>query len=171
MADILLELYGVDKKSVKIIETVESNETADALKVGSVDAAILPGGLRAGYILDLAQSADLVFLKIPDDKMDALVKRMGPAFYVTTIPANTYRGQTEEVKALAMPALLVCRQDLDQETVYKITKALFSSHDEMKNGHVSGADWNLKNTLKSEPIPFHPGAIRYFKEIGAWNKS
>jgi uncharacterized protein len=170
MADILLELYGVDKKRVKIIETVESNETADALKVGSVDAAVLPGGLGAGYILDLAQSTDLVFLQIPEDKMDALVKRMGSAFHVATIPANTYRGQTHDLKTLAMAALLVCRADLDEDTVYKITKGLFTSYDEIKSGHASGADWNLQNTLRSQPIPFHPGAIRYFREAGVWSK-
>jgi uncharacterized protein len=170
MANLLFEAYGIDKKKVKIIETVESNESAEALKIGTVDAAILPGGLNASYLLDLFHNADLMLLTIPDDKLDWIIKKLGPAFHKATIPAKTYKGQNQDVKVPAMSSIIACRADLPEETVYKITKAIFTNYNEIKAGHSSGADWTLKNTLKDEPIPFHPGAVRYFKEIGAWGK-
>jgi len=170
MANLLFEAYGIDKTKVKIIETVESNESAEALKIGTVDAAILPGGLYASYLIDLFHNADVAFLTIPDDKLDWIIKRLGKAFHKTKIPAKTYRGQNQDVYVPAMSAILVCRADLNEETVYKITKAIFTNYADIKAGHSSGADWTLKNTLKDEPLPFHPGAIKYYKEIGAWSK-
>jgi uncharacterized protein len=170
MANFLFEAYGIDKKKVKIIETVESNESAEALKIGTVDAAILPGGLASSYLLDLFHNADLTLLVIPDDKLDLIIKKLGPAFHKATIPAGTYKGQNQDVKVPAMSSIVACRADLPEETVYKITKAIFTNYADIKAGHSSGADWTLKNTLKDEPIPFHPGAIKYFKEIGAWGK-
>jgi TRAP transporter TAXI family solute receptor len=170
IANLLFDLYGVDKKEVKILETAESNEAVEALKMGTVDAAILPGGVPASFLLDLAQSTKVVFLSIPDDKLSTMLKRLGPAFHRGIIPPNTYRGQNYEVRVPAMSSLIVCRSDLPEETVYKITKSIFENYEEIKAGHSAGKDWNLQNTLKAPPLPFHPGAVRYFKEAGVWSK-
>ena len=69
-----------------------------------------------------------------------------------------------------MSAVIVVRRDMPEESVYKITKAIFSKPIEIRAGHSAGKDWNLQKTLQDPPIPFHPGAIRYFKEVGAWGK-
>jgi TRAP transporter TAXI family solute receptor len=170
IADILFELYGVPKKDVKILETPETNEAIEALKVGTADGAIIPAGVPASFLLDLFQSAKVSFLPIPDDKFNLLLKRMGSAFHPATIPANTYRDQGAPVKFPAMSSVIVVRPDMPEESVYIITKAIFSNQVEIKAGHSAGKDWNLKKTLEDPPIPFHPGAIRYFKEVGAWGK-
>jgi hypothetical protein len=170
IANLLFDLYGVDKKEVKILETAESNEAVEALKVGTVDAAILPGGVPASFLLDLAQSTKVVFLSIPDDKLNTMLKRLGPAFHRGIIPPNTYRDQNHEVRVPAMSSLIVCRSDLPEETIYKITKSIFENYEEIKAGHSAGKDWNLQNTMKAPPLPFHPGAVRYFKEAGVWGK-
>lgn len=170
IADVLLELYGVPKADVKILETPETNEAIEALKVGTADAAIIPAGVPASFLLDLFQSAKVSFLPISDDKFNALLKRMGNAFHSGIIPANTYRGQTLPMKYPAMSAVIVVRPDLPEESVYKITKAMFGNEIEIRVGHSAGKDWNLKKTLQDPPLPFHPGAIRYFKEVGAWGK-
>jgi TRAP transporter TAXI family solute receptor len=170
IANLLFDLYGVDKKEVKILETAESNEAVEALKVGTVDAAILPGGVPASFLLDLAQSTKVVFLSIRDDKLNTMLKRLGPAFHRGIIPPNTYRDQNYEVRVPAMSSLIVCRSDLPEETVYKITKSIFENYEEIKAGHAAGKDWNLQNTMKAPPLPFHPGAVRYFKEARVWSK-
>ena len=170
IADILLEAYGVDKKSVTILETSESTEAIDALKVGTADAAIIPAGVPASFLLDLAQRAKVTFLSIPDDKLKIVYSKLGSALHTGVIPANTYRGQNYEVKAPAMSAVIVVSADMPEESVYKITKAIFTNVNEIKAGHSAGKNWNLKKTLNDPPIPFHPGAIRYFKEVGAWGK-
>ena len=170
IAYILLESYGVDKKMVTILETPETNEAIEALKVGTADAAIIPAGVPASFLLDLSQSAKVTFLSIPDDKLKIVFSKMGNAFHIGVIPANTYRGQNYEVKVPAMASVIVAGADLPEETAYKITKAIFNNQNEIKAGHSAGKDWNLKKTLDDPPIPFHPGAIRYFKEVGAWGK-
>jgi TRAP transporter TAXI family solute receptor len=170
IADILLESYGVDKKSVSILETPETNEAIEALKVGTADAAIIPGGVPASYLLDLARSTKVTFFSLPDDKLKIVYSKMGSAFHTGFVPANTYSGQNYEVKAPAMASVIVVGADMPEESVYRITKAIFTNFNEIKAGHSAGKDWNLKKTLDDPPIPFHPGAIRYFKEVGAWGK-
>lgn len=170
IAEVLLELSGVPKKDVKILETSETNEAIEALKVGTADAAIIPAGVPASFLLDIFQSAKVSFLPIPDDKFSALLKKMGSAFHGGLIPANTYRNQTVPLKYPAMSAVIVVRPDMSEDAVYKITKAIFANQIEIRAGHSAGKDWNLKKTLQDPPLPFHPGAIRYFKEVGAWGK-
>ncbi|MDP2268961.1 MAG: TAXI family TRAP transporter solute-binding subunit, partial [Deltaproteobacteria bacterium] len=170
IVDILFELYGVDKKKVNILETAETNEAMEALKVGTVDAAVIPSGIPASYLLDIFRTTKVAILDIPDDKLKVVLSRMGSAFHTGFLPANTYQGQNYAVRTPAMSALLVVRSDLPEESVYKMTKALFGHQDDIKAGHASGKEWTLNKTLEDPPIPFHPGAIRYFKEIGVWGK-
>jgi TRAP transporter TAXI family solute receptor len=170
IANLLLQEYGIDKKKVKIIETVEANDAVEALKLGSADAALLPAGLNASFLMDLFRSTKMRFLSIPDDKLNAMIKKMGAAWHKSTIPANMYYGQDQPVKTLGVRALIVCRADLPEDMVYKITKAIFSSHNDIAAAHSAGKEWSLQNTVKDEPIPFHSGAIRYFKEVEVWKK-
>ena len=170
ISDILFELYGVDKKSVNILETSETNEAIEALKVGTADAAVIPSGIPASYLLDLFRSTKVAILTIPDDKLNIVLSRMGSAFHTGVIPANTYPGQNYEVRTPAMSALVIVRSDLPEGSVYKMTKAIFSHQNDIKAGHASGKEWTLQKALEHPPIPFHPGAIRYFKEVGVWGK-
>lgn len=170
ISDILFELYGVDKKSVNILETAETNEAIEALKVGTADAAVIPSGVPASYLLDLSRTTKIAVLTIPDDKLTIILSRMGSAFHTGVIPPNTYPGQNYEVRTPAMAALVIVRSDLPEESVYKMTKAIFSNQNDIKAGHASGKEWTLQKALDHPPIPFHPGAIRYFKEVGAWGK-
>ncbi|MDP2268862.1 MAG: TAXI family TRAP transporter solute-binding subunit, partial [Deltaproteobacteria bacterium] len=117
-----------------------------------------------------AQSAKVSFLSIPDDKLKIVLAKMGSAFHTGVIPPNTYRGQNYEVRVPAMSALIAVSANMPEESVYKITKAIFNNFNDIKAGHSAGKDWNLQKTLEDPPIPFHPGAIRYFKEAGVWGK-
>lgn len=164
----LLEIYGIDKKKVKILETTESNEACEALKVGAADAAIIPAGVGASFLMDLAYKIEIDILEIPSDKLETLLRKLGPAFHKAKIPANTYKGIDRDIYVPAMSAMIVCREDLPEDTAYKIAKGIFTNHAKISNAHALGKEWNLDNTLKDQPIPFHPGAVRYFKEIKAW---
>jgi uncharacterized protein len=61
------------------------------------------------------------------------------------------------------------RPDFPEETAYKVTKTLMESQKDMAAIHNVGKEWTLENTLKKPPVPFHTGAIRYFKEKAVWN--
>jgi TRAP transporter TAXI family solute receptor len=167
----MLKAYGVPKESVKILETAETNEAIEALKTGAADGALIPGGQRASNLLDLAGAVDMVFLSIPDDKYQVMLQDLGPAFLSGTIPAGVYKGQDQPVH---LPMLLLCvsvRPDFPEDTAYKITKTLMENQEALKAIHNVGKEWTLANTLRPPPAPFHPGAVKYFKEKGVWTSS
>lgn len=167
-AKAMLKAYNVPESDVRILETAETNEAIEALKVGTADAAIIPGGAPASTLSDLAQSVDVVFLSLPEDKLAAVLSELGPAFHKGVIPAGTYKGQTGEVAVPALSTDLVVRGDFPEDSAYNIIKTIMEGQKELAAVHKEGKSWNLEKTLQDPPLPFHPGAVKYFKEVGAW---
>ena len=165
----MLRAYNVPKDAVRILETAETNEAIEALKTGAVDGAQLPGGGRASNLMDLARDVDVTFLSIPDDKFQLMLKELGPAFLEGEVPAGIYKGQDYPIQVPLLLLGVSVRSDFPEDTAYKITKTLMESQKELEAVHNVGKEWTLKNTLKKPPAPFHPGAIKYFKEKGAWS--
>jgi len=165
----LLKAYGVPKDSLKILQTAETKEALEALKMGSADGAIIPAGLRSSTLLELAQSVDVTFLSISDDKMGRILEELGPAFHEGVIPKGTYKGQMEDVKVPALLAEIAVRADFPEDLAYLLTKTLMESEKELANVHSVGKEWTVSNTLRPPPAPFHSGAIKYFKERGLWS--
>lgn len=163
----LLEAYGIPENDVRSLATTETNEVLEALKIGSADAAIVPAGVPASFLTDLSQSADVVFVSIPDDKLEQMLKSLGPAFRKGVIPAGTYRGQDTPVAVPAMTAVLVARADLPEDPVYRITQALFAQPERIRSIHSAARHWTVENSLSNPPLPFHPGAERYYSGRGA----
>ena len=160
----LLAAYGLTESQVTVLSTTETNDAIEALKIGSADAALIPGGVPASFLLDLSQSARVRFLSIPDEKLEPMLEALGPAFRKGVIPAGTYRGQDADVRVPAIAALLVARAGLPDDLVYRLTKALFTNPDQIRRIHSAAADWTVENSLFRPPFPFHPGAARYFGE-------
>ncbi len=171
ITDALFKVYGIPKDSVKIIQTIETKEVLEALKIGSADAAIIPAGLRSSSLLELCQSIDINFLSIPEEKMKQIIEELGPAFSVALIPKGTYKGQNEDVMAPSLIAVLAVRSDVPEDIAYNITKTILESQKELAAVHSEAKDWKIENTLRLPPAPFHPGSIRYFKEKGFWDQS
>jgi TRAP transporter TAXI family solute receptor len=164
----VLAAYGVPESQVTILETAETNDAVEALKIGSADAAVLPGGVPASFLSDLSQSIDIVFVALSDDKLAQILGTLGPAYRKGVIPAGTYRGQTVDVTFPATAAVLVAHQDVPADLVYRLTKVLFENGERIQAVHSAGKDWNVTNSLSEPPLPFHPGAARYFKEREVW---
>jgi hypothetical protein len=167
----MLQAYGVPKDAVRILETAETNEAIEALKTGAVDGIHIPGGRNASNIMDLANDVDLVFMSFPDDKLELMIKELGPAFQKGVVPPGIYKGQDYPIQTTLLLLGVTARPDFPEETAYTITKTLMESQKELAAVHNVGKEWTLENTLKKPPVPFHPGAIRYFKEKGVWTAS
>jgi uncharacterized protein len=165
----MLKAYNVPKDSVKILETAETNEALEALKTGAVDGAQIPGGGRASNLMDLARDVDVTFLSIPDDKFQLMFKELGPAFQEGDVPAGIYKGQDHPIQVPLLLLGVTVRSDFLEDTAYKVTKTLMESQKDLEAVHNVGKEWTLKNTMKKPPAPFHPGAIKYFKEKGVWS--
>ena len=141
-------------------------ESSNAMKDGKIDGILCSPGYPAAAYSDLAASpTEFSFLEITDEQI-ASVNELYPIFYRKVIPANTYIGQNKAVNSMAQPNWLAIKQDIDEEVVYKITKAIFENLDYLVGVHDACKNIRLDSALSGLPVPLHPGALRYYQEVG-----
>ncbi|MDP6698949.1 MAG: TAXI family TRAP transporter solute-binding subunit [Candidatus Latescibacteria bacterium] len=140
----------------------------DMLADGSAVAAFLGGAVPTASITQASASQDIHFIPFDAAARDRLFERY-PFFAPAKIPADTYRGQRAEYAGMNVGNMhLITRVSLDEDTAYAFTKALYENRAEVVKKHPAGRAINPKNIVRDTGTPFHPGAIRYFKEIGIW---
>ena len=165
-ARLILAAYGIKETDIKP-EYIKPNQAADKMKDGALDAFFFVGGAPAGAIAELASSgAGIELLPIVGPQADSL-RLASPFFAFDTVPAATYR-DVAAVNTLSVGAQWVTSAKADAETVYQITKALYSDATQktLAAGHAKGKLITLKNAVMGAGIPFHPGAERFYKEAG-----
>lgn len=165
-ARLILGAYGLKDADLKA-EYLKPNQAGDKLKDGALDAFFFVGGVPAGAIAELAASgAGIELVPIDGPQIDALIKA-SPFFSHDTIPTDAYKG-VAGVKTLAVGAQLITSDKADVNTVYEITKALYSeaAQKALQAGHAKGKYITKENAVKSAGIPFHPGAAKFYKEVG-----
>lgn len=142
--------------------------SVDMLADGSADAAFLGGAVPTASITQASASQDIVFLPFTEQAMASLIADFS-FFTPATIPANTYRGQSEPFHGLNVGAMhLITSMDQDEERVYRLIKLLYERRSEVEKKHPVGKAIRAENVVGKTGIPFHDGAIRYYKEIGIW---
>ena len=163
---LILGAYGMTDKDVEA-EYLKPNQAGDKIRDGGLDAFFFVGGAPAGAIAELASSgAGIEIIPIVGPEIDKL--RSEQEFFTPdTIAAGMYQG-VGEVKTISVNAQLVTSAKLSEDTVYNITKALYSPETRkvLDNGHAKGKLITAENAVKGAGIPFHPGAEKYFKEAG-----
>lgn len=169
IANAMFDVYKVPKDKVKIISTVETKEALEALNLGSVDAAILPASLGAADIMQLFENGKVEFLNLEKGKVDEMLKKLPKSMFASVIPANTYKGQGKDANVFAFSTYLVAGEKLPEQSVYEITKAILGNTKEFSAVHKEAKNWTVENTLANPKLPYHPGAIKYFKEVGKWD--
>lgn len=142
------------------------SESADSLKDKHIDGFLFMSGIPNAAIQDTATTSELVFVSIPDDIIKKLTEKY-PFFTEYVIPAGTYKGQTTDVKTVAAKATLVVGAEVSEKVVYDLTKALFENQAELAAAHAKGKELVLEEAVKGISVPFHPGAEKYYKEVGA----
>lgn len=163
----ILAAYGIDIDKDINKQNLGFGPSADALKDDKIDAFFCVAGIPTTAITDLAMGMDITLVPVDDDKFDALSSQYD--FYTRqTIPAGTYNGVDEDVKTAAVMATYIVSNDLSEDTVYKITKAIFENKDEIAAAHVKGNELDSAKAVEGIPdvVPMHAGAAKYFKEIG-----
>lgn len=166
--DALLKAYDIDASKVKIVSTTNTGEAVNALKSDTVDAVVMPGSAGASYLQQLMRDKKIKYLKIPEDKMKAIVAMLPKYVAVAELPAKTYEGQDEAVRVFGLASYLVAAARVPDDTVYKVTKTLFDHIDQFHGFHAAAKEWTLKEALDAPTVPYHPGAVRYFKEKNVW---
>lgn len=160
----LLDIYGMKKEDVKA-QYLSFAESAEQFKDKHIDAFIVVAGIPNAAIMDIGAMHKIKILSIPDDMTGKLTQKY-PFLAPIKIPANTYKNITAEVKTVAVMAVLIINPEIKDDIAYSLTKALFENQAELATAHAKGKELNLKTAVKGVSIPFHPGAVKYYKEKG-----
>ena len=160
----LLDAYGMKKEDINV-QFLSFSESAEAYKDKHIDAFIVTAGIPNAGIMDVATQNEIRILNIPADVAAKLAQKY-PFLAAVKVPANTYKGQTAEVSTVAVNAVLIAGNSLSEAMVYNLTKALFENQVELASAHAKGKELNIKTAVTGVSIPFHPGAVKYYKEKG-----
>ncbi|HEY8709811.1 MAG TPA: TAXI family TRAP transporter solute-binding subunit [Burkholderiaceae bacterium] len=159
----VLKAAGLSYQDFAKVEYLPFGESVELMKNRQLDVTLQSAGLGVASLRDLAVSMKIVVVEIPAD----VVAKVGDAAYQpAVIPANTYEGQTKDVPSIAIQNFLVTREGLPDDTVYTMTKAMWENLDALVAAHAAGKAIRKENALKGMPLPLHPGAARYYREIG-----
>ncbi|MGI6092719.1 MAG: TAXI family TRAP transporter solute-binding subunit [Veillonellaceae bacterium] len=158
----ILETYGITYNDLSP-QYLSFGEAANGLKDGNVDAAFVTAGYPTAAIQDIAFQHKVRLIQVDADKADALIKKY-PFYAKQIVKADTYPGQTTDVTTVAVKAMLVVPEGLDTDTVYNMTKAIYTNTDRLKAAHKLGEGITKETAAEGMPIPLHPGAEKFFKE-------
>ena len=160
----ILEGYGITFDDIKK-NNLSFKESAEGLQNGTLDACFVTAGVPNAALQELAFTAGLVLIPVNGAEADSICNKY--SFYTkTVIPAGTYKGTDVDTEALAIKATLAVSASLDENTVYEMTKTLFENLGELGAAHAKGKEVSAKAAVTGISVPFHPGAAKYFKEIG-----
>lgn len=140
-------------------------DSKEALKDGRIDAAFIVAGAPTSAITELATTNGVYLVNINGEVRDSIMEEC--AYYEPlTIPAGTYPGQDEDVETITVKAVLIVSADADEDTVYKLTAALFDHTEEITAENAKGSELSVENATSVQTLPFHKGAARYYAEHG-----
>jgi hypothetical protein len=144
------------------------SQSVDALKDGKIDAFFWSGGVPTAAVLDLANTPGSRWRLVPtDDVLESLQSTYGASLYSRlSVPAAAYAGLPADVAVVGVSNLLVVNQEMSERLVYDITRLLFEHQAELIAVHPEAARLSLATASTGSPAPFHPGALRYYRERG-----
>ena len=164
----VIEAAGLDKDKDLKRERLGVSESVNAMKDDKIDAFFWVGGLPTAAVSDLA-NAPGTKIKLIDhaDTVAAMNKKYGDLYIEDTIPKTVYKGMDTDNKQATVMNILVAHENMDEKTAYNIVKTIFDKRDDLIAVHKEAENFKLENQKASAtPIPFHPGAAKYFAEKG-----
>lgn len=159
----ILKAAGLTYADLGKVEYLPFGESVELMKNRQLDATLQSAGLGVASIRDLATAIKIVVVPVPAD----VVAKVGDAAYQpAVIPANTYTGQTADVATAAIPNFLVTHAGVSDELAYQMAKTMYENIDTLYAAHNAAKAIKRDNAVNGMPVPLHPGAAKYYKEIG-----
>lgn len=163
-ARLMFEAHGMTYNDIRP-DYLNYGEAIDQMRNGMVDAAFVTSGIPNSTVMDLASTKKIRIIPIEGEGMAYLNKKY-PFFSANIIPAGTY-GNEADVKTATIMNILLISKDLPDAVAYDITKGLFEHIDKVQATHNAAKKHvNLQTALEGMVVPLHPGAEKYYKEVG-----
>jgi TRAP transporter TAXI family solute receptor len=163
----MLAAHGLSYDDFRPLNNTQAG-AVDMLADGSADAAFLGGAVPTASIVQATTSQDILLVPFDEEAKAELIEAY-PFYFHVPIPAGTYRGQDEEFPGLNFGSMhVIVHEDMDDELAYQITRTIYENRERVTEKHPAGAFINAENATSDNGTPFHPGAIRYYREIGLW---
>jgi TRAP transporter TAXI family solute receptor len=157
--------YGLNLKDVTLLKAEDTPTALQDLLQKRTDAVCC--ALGGSKMVEFATKAKLVVLPFEAEKVPLLQKDL-PAMFAAITPTNL-SGVDPGIPVVATPILFAGRADLDDSVIYQIIKALIENYNEIKTVNPTMAEWKPEVAVQELPIPYHPGAIKYYREKGLWS--
>jgi len=166
----VLRAAGIDPDKDIRRQGLTVNASVDALKDGKIDAFFWSGGLPTASLLDLASTIGITAKLLSNDEvLPKLQEQFTPGLYFRlVIPKGTYAGVNYDSGSVGVANALVVKDTMSEELAYELTKVLFDRQPDLAAIHPEAKKLNVDTAVHGSPAPFHPGAIRYYEERGAW---
>lgn len=159
----IFEGAGMSYKDLGKVEYLGYSESVELMKNQQLDATLQSSGLGMAALKDLAVSRNINFVEVPEA---VVTKINSPAYTSGVIPANTYDKQTTNVTTVAIQNYLVTHEGMSDDDVYKMTKTMWENLPALHAAHSATKEFDIKKVAKTPPTPYHPGALKYYKEVG-----
>ena len=163
----LLAAHGITYEDFTPLNATQSG-AVDLLADGSAAAVFVGGAVPTASITQASASQDIHFIPFDEEARQRLIEEY-LFFRPATIPAETYRGQAAAFEGLDVGSMhLITSASADEELVYNVTKTLYEQRESVIEKHAAGRAINPNNVVRDTGTEFHPGAIRFYQEIGLW---
>ncbi len=162
----LMKRKGWTNKTFSKVVDLKTNDQTNALCSGKIDAMIYAGGHPNGAIQQITTACPTRLVNVSGPEIDRLISEH-PFFTRAYIPGGMYSHNAQDTKTFGVKAVLVASTEVSQDAVYLITKAVFDNLDNFKTLHPVFATLDTRHMVRDTDVaPFHPGALKYFKEKG-----
>ncbi len=163
----LLEAHGINPDKDLKRERIGPTESAGALKDRKIDAFFWMAGIPMPIVMDLVHTPGINIRILSHEKgIPNMQEKFGPVYFQLNIPKGTYKGIDYDIPVVCVSNLLICNPKLDEKTAYAVVKAIMENKSELVIVHKEAEKISPQSAAVGSPIPYHPGAIRYFQEKG-----
>ena len=163
--------WGITLEDIKP-KYIAFHEITRGIRDNTIDAGIIAAGYPIAAVMELARDIPIRLLETDPEVIKKLQAKY-PNVTPFVIPSGTYKGIDKDVHTYTLPQMWLCRTDLSEDLVYQILKAVYDNSSERNAIHPMAKKYTVENAFrgsKSVPVGYHPGAIKYYKEKGIWNK-
>lgn len=160
----ILEAYGLTFNDIRK-SNLSFKESSDGLQNGTLDACFIVAGVPNAALQELSLSADMTLVPIGNTQIVEIISQY--KYYTeVNIPADTYNGVESDTRAIAVKATIAVNNNIPDEEVYNMIKTIFDKQSDLSLAHAKGNELNIEEAPKGISIPFHPGAVKYYEELG-----